>query len=287
MNMNMNMNNSINLSKYNSCNNCGKQGHLFHQCKLPIVSYGLIVYRYRGKEGEGKEGEGKEGEGKEGKENQIEYLMIRRKDSFGYIVFVRGKYSPNDIEYLQNIFNEMSVHEKQYIRDNVFDTLWKTMWQIDDIINIKGEYIISSKKYDILASSGLLEQLLNNSNTEWTETEWEFPKGKRNMLEKEVDCALREFEEETGVPALNISIIENVTPFEETYIGSNHKSYKHKYYLGYVNDICYEMKFQESEVSKIEWKTISECLQCIRPYHMEKKQIITNVDYLLRNYNIV
>jgi len=31
----------------NTCqrNNCGKQGHLFHQCKLAITSYGIIVCR--------------------------------------------------------------------------------------------------------------------------------------------------------------------------------------------------------------------------------------------------
>ena len=34
------------MSKTNIlCNNCGKQGHLFHQCKLPITSYGIILFR--------------------------------------------------------------------------------------------------------------------------------------------------------------------------------------------------------------------------------------------------
>jgi hypothetical protein len=27
------------------CNNCNKYGHLFHQCRLPITSYGVIVFR--------------------------------------------------------------------------------------------------------------------------------------------------------------------------------------------------------------------------------------------------
>ena len=31
------------------CNNCGKQGHVFHSCKLPIISNGLIVYRNKKK----------------------------------------------------------------------------------------------------------------------------------------------------------------------------------------------------------------------------------------------
>ena len=72
----------------NICNNCGKSGHLFHQCKLPITSYGIIVFR----------------SSTEG----LQFLMLRRKDSFGYIDFIRGKYSPYNIYQVQNIINETS-----------------------------------------------------------------------------------------------------------------------------------------------------------------------------------
>ena len=27
------------------CNNCGKQGHLYHRCKKPISSLGIIAFR--------------------------------------------------------------------------------------------------------------------------------------------------------------------------------------------------------------------------------------------------
>ncbi len=42
--------------------------------------------------------------------------------------------------------------------------------------------------------------------------------------------------------------------------------------------------FQKTEVSKLEWKTIDECLEAIRPYHLEKKQLIINVDKILKEY---
>ena len=36
--------------KYMFCNNCGKQGHMFHRCKKPITSIGIIAFRiYKGK----------------------------------------------------------------------------------------------------------------------------------------------------------------------------------------------------------------------------------------------
>ena len=34
--------------------------------------------------------------------------------------------------------------------------------------------------------------------SDWTEQEWGFPKGRRNFQEKDYDCAIREFTEETG-----------------------------------------------------------------------------------------
>ncbi len=42
--------------------------------------------------------------------------------------------------------------------------------------------------------------------------------------------------------------------------------------------------FQKTEVSKLEWKTIDECLQSIRPYNLEKRKLITNVSKILEEY---
>jgi hypothetical protein len=41
----MNKNTVMNLhTNMNTCNNCGKLGHQFNQCKLPIISYGIILF---------------------------------------------------------------------------------------------------------------------------------------------------------------------------------------------------------------------------------------------------
>jgi hypothetical protein len=44
--------------------------------------------------------------------------------------------------------------------------------------------------------------------------------------------------------------------------------------------------YQKSEVSKLEWKTISQCLEAIRPYNLEKKQLITNINKVLQQYRL-
>ena len=80
----------------------------------------------------------------------------------------------------------------------------------------------------------------------------------------------------------DFDIIDNILPFEELFIGSNHKCYKHKYFIGIVkpnkNNLSVEkLKYQTSEVSKLEWKTYEECLSSIRPYHIEKQKVLSNV----------
>ena len=194
------------------------------------------------------------------------------------------------------MFNEMSMEEKELIQTNNFDTLWKLMWGIQDTSHqsqFKKEEIASLNKFDALKQGlpiGLngdivtLDAIIANSTSNWIETEWEFPKGRRNFQEKDLECALREFEEETGISKQHIKIIENALPFEEMFLGSNHKSYKHKYFLGYINEEVSLLNYQQSEVSKIEWKTLENCLETIRPYNLEKKQLITNINKVLEEY---
>ena len=185
----------------NICNNCGKQGHLFHQCKLPITSYGIILFRSSSK--------------------GLQFLMLRRKDSFGYIDFMRGKYLTYNIEHIQKIINEMSINEKNNILNESFDNLWREMWGNISNIQYRSEELASIKKFDLIKSGIILngvkitlKDIIENSDTKWNETEWEFPKGRRNFKEKDLECALREFEEETGISHTKIKIIENVLPFE-------------------------------------------------------------------------
>ena len=47
-----------------------------------------------------------------------------------------------------------------------------------------------------------------------------------------------------------------------------------------------KFNFQDTEVSKIEWKTIDKCLESIRPYNLEKKQLIININKVLQEYRL-
>ena len=275
----MNTNGLMKSNKTVVCNNCGKYGHQFHQCKSPITSYGVIVFRKH-------------------PINGIEYLMIRRKNSFGYIDFIRGKYVSYNLDHLQQLIDEMSESEKQNILTQDFSTLCSEMWG-DNQSMWRSEDSGSQRKFENLKNIGItmtdnskvfLKDIVGISATKWQETEWEFPKGRRNTQEKEIDCAVREFVEETGYSKHCISVLRNIIPIEEIFIGSNHKSYKHKYYLAYMDNNQTHShtlhNFQQTEVSKIEWKTLPDCLHAIRPYNTEKKRVLININKLISEYTL-
>jgi 8-oxo-dGTP pyrophosphatase MutT (NUDIX family) len=264
------------MPKYSFCNNCGKQGHLYHQCKRPITSIGIIAFRQHN--------------------NKREFLMICRKNSLGFVDFMRGKYKIHCPLHLNNLINEMSNKEKESLLSSEFDVLWKYLWGDYVGMQYRSEESVSKDKFSTI-TNGMqlkngdiynLEQLVTASDTNWITPEWEFPKGRRNYQENDLSCALREFEEETGYSKNNINIVQNIIPFEEIYTGSNYKSYKHKYFIGMIDPKVEPIQdFQKSEVSQVKWLSLDECLSFIRPYHLEKKDMIIKINKTLEKYRLI
>ena len=261
------------------CCNCGKSGHSFHQCKMPIISIGIIAFIF------------------DEKINDYKFLMICRKDTLGFMDFIRGKYSIYNKEYIINLLKEMTIYEKERLLTKTFDEIWNELWSNNNISSqYKNEENISREKFNAL-NSGIMAQnetydlkeliRISNNVSNWVEAEWGFPKGRRNYNENDMCCAIREFVEETGYSQKNLYNIENIQPFEEIFMGSNYKCYKHKYYLMKMDGKIGELKsFDNMEVSKIEWKTYNECIHCIRPYNLEKITLIQNIYNCLVGYKI-
>tara|TARA_Y100000389_G_scaffold55845_1_gene51746 strand:+ start:187 stop:1041 length:855 start_codon:yes stop_codon:yes gene_type:complete len=273
------------------CNNCGRIGHQYHQCKLPITSYGVIAFKIS-------------------KKKEIKYLLIRRKDTLGYVDFIRGKYTHNNMQHILNMLKEMTLDEKDRLCTDEFKQLWNNMWGMNSKTGgfQRIEEKTSSEKLQQLKEGVktldkstnnykviTLNDLIKNTNTNWIEPEWGFPKGRRNHLELDVECALREWEEETGYKRCNIDLIQNLSPFEETFTGSNYKSYKHKYYIALFASDEKECEnenenenenngFDKTEVGKLEWKTYNESKSAIRPYNIEKLRILDTVHEIVTNH---
>ena len=219
----------------------------------------------------------------------IEYLMICRSNTFGYIDFMKGNYSLNNLGHVQVLINEMTVSEKNDILTLTFEELYRRLTKPSkQHINVRNDE--SKKKFEALRN-GLtvsgekisLHTMIEYSDSQWINNEWEFPKGRKNYKEKDLDCAKREFQEETGISCSNLQIINNVLPFEETFIGSNQKCYKNVYYLGIIDTEVELTNYQETEVSIMEWKSYNDCIESIRDYNVEKSCVLTNVHNFIQS----
>lgn len=251
------------MSKILYCNNCGKSGHMSSDCKMPITSVGIILIRYEN--------------------NEPYYLLVRRKETFGYSDLVRGKYPICNKTFINNLVNEMTLDEKKEVKTVLSEIENENKDPNETILK---KYYTNIKNNEELGYNDInLHDIINNSNTNWSDPEWGFPKGRRNYQEKDIDCAVREFEEETGYYRDEITLIENLIPLEEIFTGSNYKIYKHRYYLAKLNsDKNIKIHtFQQSEISKMSWLNYSDTLKYIRPYNKEKIEIVETVNKIFES----
>lgn len=263
----INLNNS-NIKVMNNyyCYNCGNRGHLYKYCHFPIISNGIICFKEN--------------------ENEITFLMIRRKYTIGYINFIRGQYELNDKSIL-SLIDIMTLIEKNKLINNDFETLWHQLWQTNKIDKCyQSEYDISYKKFNTLKSN--LLNLIEQSHTNYEEQEWGFPKGKREKNECDVNNAIREFEEETNLTDDDYQLL-NLKPIVEDFMGTNNKKYRNNYYIGrYIKDIVNLQilnKFQKAEISCIKFMSLKEIKQIIRPYNKEKIKVIESLINSLKFLN--
>jgi len=276
-----------------TCSNCHLEGHLFRACPSPITSYGIIAVKYEGNTDSpwklfceptahiaGSHTAG-----------TLKVLLICRRDSLSFIEFVRGKYSIPDTSerqaYLSALFKGMTVAEHAKLRSMGFEGLWKSLWGSAAHTH-KADYENSNRKYHQLH----IGKLLDENPTAWTEPEWGFPKGRKNLNETDLQCAMREFYEETNLSRHTYTLLQNVQPIVESFVGSNHVSYCHKYAIALCDsdqavaltplnqDMC-------REIGQIGWFTIEEALAKLRPENTTKRDILNQMDRLLKTICIV
>lgn len=274
------------------CVNCGKYGHCNKKCDEPTISCGIICfkidnfkikkikdyfsnkfidisdYNYKNLNYIHKLDLFK---------NNIRFLLIQRKHSISFIEFIRGKYNENDNNKIKSMFELMSKEEVKFIKENDFDFLWTKLWQKTATKKIfQKEFNVSKNKFNYLVNNKLIDNLQSNYDT----PEWEFPKGKRNKNESNLECATREFIEETTLE--DFSVFHRFNSIEETFEGTNKLKYKNIYYLaGSDNDNDITCNTEMYEVGSIGWFTLDEALTLLRPYYLTKKNIINQIYFFI------
>lgn len=288
-----------------SCVKCGNDGHLFRDCVGPATSYGIIAFRrvtpesppgavivrestkcavhsqqapdsvpsypvYRRTLG-----------------NEMCYLMVQRKDTMGYIDFIRGKWSETDplakTRALTTYLEEMTCEERARLLRLDFESLWDMMWTNHSSRIYINDGLEAKVRFETLN----IPHLLATTQCRWTEQEYGFPKGRKRMHESYLDSAKREFLEETGYDDSQYRILSEI-PWEETFIGTNGLAYRHIYYMAEMlseqPNVPIEEIQRQGEISNMAWFTYEQCQQVIRPYDKAKKALITAVHCRYKHY---
>ena len=124
-----------------------------------------------------------------------------------------------------------------------------------------------------------LDFYVNNIEPLYKSNEWGFPKGRRNRNESVKECAIREFHEETSIPQESIKVIDSIVPIEENLIGTNGIKYRHIYYLAETTLDELPENINNNEIGNMKLFNYNDGHEALRPYHIDKREIITSVFY--------
>lgn len=301
------------IKKKMYCLNCGKKGHICKKCKDPPTSYGLICFKIAGDwqiyqnilqikyykinhynqinninmywfNNKNKDIKDDINYYIDKIKKDIRFLLIRRKHSLGYIEFIRGRYDINNIQTITHLIEQMTEEEKNNILNNNLEILWDNLWRNTSRSKLyEKEYIKSVDKFNYLKDKML--NIIKDTKPKYDIPEWGFPKGRRNYLEKDLECAKREFMEESGMKEDEFVILDRIYPLNETFFGTNQIKYKHTYYISISNSNrkleISDDNIQIQEIGDIGWFNYEELLLLIRPYHIERLKIVEDLIYFI------
>lgn len=295
------------------CANCGQDTHIYRNCPDPITSCGIVLIKLDIDNKYKKEIIAKLKQGPSTNifdvdgiyfenmvdlelfckyKNNIKFLMIRRKHTLGFIEFIRGHYKVDDIEGIIKLFKQMVKQEIELISTCNFDELWSYCWGEYKLKSIyQTEYHRSKILFEKLKDDSCelnLKFYTSNVKPMWQTAEWGFPKGRRSNKESDLECALREFKEETNYKDDEFILANKIEPINENLIGTNNKKYKHIYYVAFSTtnkapDIDEDNVSQQTEIGDIRYYNFDDAIKLIRTYHSDKQKIIIHLYSYIMN----
>jgi 8-oxo-dGTP pyrophosphatase MutT (NUDIX family) len=232
------------------------------------------------------------------KNNNTEILLIKKRYSYHFLSLVMGHYKKNDERYIRHLFDNMSFSEKIDVLGMQFSQMWYRIWlnnpeKYYNIVDVYKSTNFASNPIEnkfsnaeiyklyfqknrfennFLKDNGIkLRNILSQSND--AEILWEMPKGGKHtakngqpfVQETNIDCAMREFYEETSITSDRYKILYDVQPLIDSFI-DNDTIYKTVYYtavlqIGSENlmpKIDFKNFDQITEIQQIRWASLAD-----------------------------
>lgn len=204
--------------------------------------------------------------------NKPEILLVCPRCTYAYRTFARSKYDSNNSAEMIELFNKMTVDEKLNILSLNFMQIWYRMWLNTTFKN--ASFFVAKNKFEsaFVADGGARLRYLISHSTH-ADKSWEIPKGrKNNKLEANIECAVREFHEETGICKKKYKLFPSATK-SYSYIDEGIR-YTNIYYFAYMyhnTSIQIDITSQQiSEISDIKWMGIEEIRAVDKTGRLEK-----------------
>ena len=205
-----------------------------------------------------------------------EYLLVKSSINVHYLTLMQGNYVASSLYF---ILSEMPTKEREELLSRQFSDLW------DEIFDTRGErFEYAESRFNSLSPhlEGLFRLL--PSNDPYGKNSWSFPKGRQRYMngrmEIPIECAFREFEEETGGVRVNEENIISSNPVIEEYLGSNGKTYKTVYFILSAFDRKEASWTSLGETSEVKWVKYSELNNYLR------SERVKMIDYVERMRSI-
>lgn len=159
-----------------------------------------------------------------------------------------------------------------------------------DNMRFYNSYIKNRNKFEMLIADGgkKLRSMLNRSQNAMVI--WEIPKGKQEYNEYELETAMREFYEETGICQDYYDILWEMQPMVEYYTDSEN-TYCNKYFIAVIKNefvhpswtpkVYFNIKERHNEIECAKWISINE-LKYIHMYPKHKKRLIKFVKMIFK-----
>ncbi len=215
-----------------------------------ITSYGLLVLDSLG--------------------DELRVLICSRRDTYSYIMLLNGMWTQykNIIQLLQT----MTEEERHRIIHYPFDELWDDLYVNHQLRVYRNRR--SKSKYNTY-QKGIKNCAASIRPQECQELMkmWEFPKGKKEGMESTIQCALREFQEETRLDPDDFRLLSDI-PIGVKFMGTDHRQYEVFYYLAETKrPITFPPPLQlpdhirrtthSAEVEDIRWVSIDQAMSMI------------------------
>jgi len=261
-------------TKFMKCNNCGKFGHTIKQCTCPIRSYGIITYYID-------------------ENDDIWLLLIQRKYTYEFCDFIKGNFE--NVEQLKQLLKQFTNIELflvfEYFKDDYkkmfITTTPRQTLNTKMFVKFESQFNKIIKPHiDIIHTyvNQLIYVIPRNTISEML---WEIPRGKKNHWEKPINCAMREFSEETGVNKKKLIHKKEINVVNEKIIGTNSIEYEFSYYVMklknkenvYVDSTLFE---QHSEVRNVCWIKYGDALELFKRSFKERYDILLKLKDTLK-----